>query len=82
MLSNEVFDKVYTIVKSAMEDITIEQNGEDVPKWASLNIARSLHELEDAELPCLLIQQIGAPQVGEDLMHDTQIAVDSTFQIQ
>ena len=34
MLSNEVFDKVYTIVKYAMGDLEIEVNGESVPKWA------------------------------------------------
>lgn len=82
MLSNEVFDKVYTIVKYAMGDLEIEVNGESVPKWADLFYARSDHEINDTSLPCLYMQQIGAPQVGNDLMRTTQNGVDSTFQIE
>ena len=83
MLSNEVFDKVYTIVKQAMKDLEItDSKGRSVPKWATLKYARSLHELEATTLPCLLIRQIGAPQVGDDLMRNAQNGVDSTFQVE
>ena len=83
MLSNEVFDKVFTIVKQAVNDIEIKDSqGEFVQKWTDLKFARSLHELEDAELPCVLMIQIGAPQTGLDLMRNTMNAVDSTFQVE
>ena len=83
MLSNDVFDKVYTIVKTAMSDLEIvNSKGESVPKWAGLNFARSLHELEETALPCLLVMQIGSPQVGDDLLRKAQNGVDSTFQVE
>ena len=81
MLSNEVFDKVYTIVKYAMGDLEIVVDGKSVPKWADLFYARSEHELKETSLPCLSMRQIGAPQVGNDLMRDTQNGVNSTFQV-
>lgn len=81
MLSNEVFDKVYTIVKYAMGDLEIEVNGESVPKWTDLFYARSSQDLKDTELPCLYMRQIGAPQIGMDLMRNVQNGVDSTFQV-
>ena len=82
MLSNEVFDKVFTIVKYAMADLEIvDGRGVSVPKWADLFYARSDHELIDTHLPCLSMRQIGAPQIGNDLMRDTQNGVNSTFQV-
>ena len=82
MLSNEVFDKVFTIVKYAMGDLEIiDGRGVSVPKWADLFYARSDHELIDTQLPCLSMVQISAPQIGNDLMRDTQNGVDSTFQV-
>ena len=82
MFSNEVFDKVFTIVKYAMADLEIvDGRGVSVPKWADLFYARSEHELIDTSLPCLSMRQIGAPQIGNDLMRDTQNGVDSTFQV-
>lgn len=82
MLSNEVFDKVYTIVKQAMKDLEItNKKGVSVPKWSTLKYARSLHELEATSLPCLLMQQIGSNQIGDDLMRNVQNGVDSTFQV-
>lgn len=82
MLSNDVFDKVYTIVKAAMSDLEIIVDDKVVAKWANLNYARAIHELENTTLPCLYIRQIGAPQVGNDLMHNVQNGVDSTFQVE
>ena len=82
MLSNEVFDKVYTIVKAAMSDLEIVVDSKVVAKWANLNYARAIHELEEATLPCLLIRQIGAPQIGNDLMRTSQNGVNSTFQVE
>ena len=82
VLSNEVFDKVFTIVKYAMADLEIvDGRGVSVPKWADLFYARSDHELIDTHLPCLSMRQIGAPQIGNDLMRDTQNGVNSTFQV-
>lgn len=81
MLSNEVFDKVFTIVKYAMKDLEIEVDGESVPKWADLFYARSSQDLDDTSLPCLYMRQIGAPQIGMDLMRDVQNGVNSTFQV-
>lgn len=81
MLSNEVFDKVFTIVKYAMGDLEIVVDEKSVPKWADLFYARSEHELRETALPCLSMRQIGAPQVGNDLMRDTQNGVNSTFQV-
>ena len=83
MLSNEVFDEVYTIVKQAMKDLEIiDSRGTSVAKYPNLNYARALHELEDTKLPCLLMRQIGAPQIGNDLMRDAQHGVNSTFQVE
>lgn len=83
MLSNEVFDKVYTIVKYAMADLTTTNtDGDTVPKWSNLHCGRSIHELAPTSLPCLYMRQIGAPQIGDDLMRNTQNGVDSTFQVE
>jgi len=82
VLSNEVFEKVFTIVKYAMDDLEIvDGRGVSVPKWADLFYAQSDHELIDTHLPCLSMRQIGAPQIGNDLMRDTQNGVNSTFQV-
>lgn len=83
MLSNEVFDKVFTIVKQAMKDLEITNSkGNTVQKWKTLKYARSLHELEATSLPCLLMRQIGSPQIGDDLMRISQNGVYSTFQVE
>lgn len=82
MLSNEVFDKVFTIVEQAMKDIEItDSKGRSVPKYKNLKCARGLHELETTSLPCLLMTQIGAPQIGDDLLRKSQNGVNSTFQV-
>ena len=81
MLSNEVFDKVFTIVEYAMDDLEIVVNEKSEQKWAGLNYSRSIHELAETELPCLSMIQLGAPQVGNDLMRDAQNGVNSTFQV-
>ena len=82
MLSNDVFDQVFTIVKYAMGDLEIEVGNESVPKWADLFYARSDHEVIETSLPCLYMRQIGAPQIGDDLMRDVQHGVNSTFQVE
>ena len=82
MFSNEVFDKVFTIVKYAMDDLEIEVNNKAVPKWADLYYARSTHELAVTSLPCLYMHQIGALQVGNDLMRNIQNGISSTFQVE
>ena len=83
MFSNEVFDKVFTIVKYAMDDLEIvDGRGVSVPKWADLFYARSTHELVATSVPCLYIRQIGALQVGNDLLHDVQNGIESTFQVE
>ena len=56
-------------------------DGKTQSKWADLNYSRSEHELEETALPCLSMIQIGAPQIGNDLMRDAQNGVNSTFQI-
>ena len=82
MLSNEVFDKVFTIVKYAMADLEITVDEKSVPKWADLFYARSTHDVTPTSLPCLYMIQIGSPQVGNDLERRTQNAIDSTFQVE
>lgn len=82
MLSNEVFDKVFTIVKYAMGDLEIVVDEKSVPKWADLFYARSDHEVIETSLPCLYMRQIGAPQIGDDLLRDVQHGVNSTFQVE
>ncbi len=83
MLSNEVFDKVFSIVKYAMEDLEIvDGRGVSVPKWADLFYSRSEHDLKETSLPCLYMSQIGAPQIGNDLMRNAQNGVNSTFQVE
>lgn len=85
MLSNEVYDRVYTIVKMCMQDLTKrDSEGESVQKWADLFYTRNLHDIDDPEpqLPLLCMRQIGAPQIGNDLMRNAQNGVDSTFQVE
>ena len=82
MFSNEVFDKVFTIVKYAMDDLEIVVDNKSVPKWADLNYARSTDELVATSLPCLYVHQIGAHQIGNDLMRNVQNGIESTFQVE
>ena len=83
MLSNEVFDKVFTIVKYAMGDLEIvDGRGVSVPKWADLFYARNTHEVMPTSLPCLYMRQIGAIQIGNDLLQNVQNGVNSTFQVE
>lgn len=83
MFSNEVFDKIFTIVKYAMDDLEIiDGRGVSVPKWADLFYARSTHELAITSVPCLYMRQIGAVQIGNDLLRDVQNGIESTFQVE
>jgi len=83
VLSNEVFDKVFTIVKQAMKDLEItDSKGRTVQKWKTLKCARSLHEVESISLPCLFMRQIGSTQIGDDLLRKSQNGIDSTFQVE
>lgn len=82
MLSNEVFDQVYTIIKYAMADIEkVDEDGNTYKPYEDLEIVRSIRDDSMPNLPCLAVRQIGSITVGNDLERLAQNGINSTFQL-
>lgn len=82
MLSNKVFDEVYTLVKEAIKDYSVtDDDGNISYPYEELNITRSIRDDAIADFPCLSVRQIGAIPIGNDLERKNQNAIESVFQI-
>lgn len=71
MLSNDVFDQVYTLVKSEM-----------LEEYPNLAFSRSIKTESEPSLPCLAVIQIDAFEKGKTLDGSNMNGMQSIFQIE